>query len=118
MLGAYTLAGELALADGDHRIAYRRYEQIMRPLVARSQKTAAGAGAFLTPSTERKIRNRNLMFRFLSARAPAGPFGWLAKRTANTGALRDYPLPESTGQRESRALGSSQPGCSPSTRSS
>ncbi|HEY3748723.1 MAG TPA: FAD-dependent monooxygenase [Pseudonocardiaceae bacterium] len=93
MLGAYTLAGELALADGDHRVAYQRYEQLMRPVVTKSQKTAAGAGNFLTPATERKIRNRNLMFRFLSARALAGPFGWLAKRTANTGALRDYPLP-------------------------
>src|ERR1700761_8939266 len=25
MLGAYTLAGELALADGDHTVAYQRY---------------------------------------------------------------------------------------------
>jgi len=24
-----------------------------------------------------------------------GVFGWLAKRTTNTGALRDYPLPAS-----------------------
>ncbi len=42
MLGAYTLAGELALAGGDHVAAYRRYEQIMRPPVAKSQKQAAG----------------------------------------------------------------------------
>jgi 2-polyprenyl-6-methoxyphenol hydroxylase-like FAD-dependent oxidoreductase len=93
MLGAYTLAGELALAGGDHRTAYERYERIMRPAVARSQRTAAGAGTFLTPATQRKIRNRNLMFRFLSLPALAGVFGLLARRTANTGALRDYPLP-------------------------
>lgn len=93
MLGAYTLAGELALAGGDYEVAYRRYEQIMRPLVAKSQKTAAGAGRFLTPATERKIRNRNRTFRILSSRPMTGLFGWLAKRTANTGALRDYPLP-------------------------
>ena len=95
MLGAYTLAGELALAGGDHLAAYRRYEQIMRPPVAKSQKQAAGAARFLTPATERKIRNRNRTFRILSAPALRGVFGWLAKRTTNTGALRDYPLPGS-----------------------
>jgi len=95
MLGAYTLAGELALAGGDHLAAYRRYEQIMRPPVEKSQKQAAGAARFLTPATERKIRNRNRTFRILSAPAMRGVFGWLAKRTTNTGALRDYPLPAS-----------------------
>jgi 2-polyprenyl-6-methoxyphenol hydroxylase-like FAD-dependent oxidoreductase len=104
MLGAYTLAGELALAGGDHRAAYRRYEQIMRPPVEKSQEQASGAARFLTPSTERKIRNRNRTFRILSAPAMSSVFGWLAKRTTHTGALRDYPLPASpalarTGQR-------------------
>jgi 2-polyprenyl-6-methoxyphenol hydroxylase-like FAD-dependent oxidoreductase len=93
MLGAYTLAGELALAGGDHLAAYRRFEQIMRPVVTKSQKQAAGAARFLTPATERKIRNRNRTFRVLSAPAMRGAFGWLAKRTTNTGPLRDYPLP-------------------------
>jgi 2-polyprenyl-6-methoxyphenol hydroxylase-like FAD-dependent oxidoreductase len=95
MLGAYTLAGELALAGGDHLAAYRRYEQIMRPVVTKSQKQAAGAARFLTPATERKIRNRNRTFRILSAPALSGVFGWLAKRTTKTGALSDYPLPGS-----------------------
>ena len=64
----------------------------MRSPVTKSQKTAAGAGRFLTPATEQRIRNRNRMFRVLSSRAMTGLFGWLAKRTANTGTLRDYPL--------------------------
>jgi 2-polyprenyl-6-methoxyphenol hydroxylase-like FAD-dependent oxidoreductase len=93
MLGAYTLAGELALAGGDHQVAFQRYERIMRSPVAKSQKTASGAGKFLTPATDQKIRNRNLMFRVLSAPALTVPFSWLSERTANTGALRDYPLP-------------------------
>jgi 2-polyprenyl-6-methoxyphenol hydroxylase-like FAD-dependent oxidoreductase len=93
MLGAYTLAGELALADGDYQAAFQRYERFMRPKVAKSQKTAAGAADFLTPATAAKIRNRDLLFRFLSTRAMAGVFGFVSKRTANTGALRDYPLP-------------------------
>src|SRR5262249_8296815 len=95
MLGAYTLAGELALAGGDHLAAYQRYEQIMRPVVTKSQKQAAGAARFLTPTTERKIRNRNRTFRLLSARAMSGVVGWLPKRPTKTGALRDYPLPGS-----------------------
>src|SRR5215472_2874055 len=95
MFGAYTLAGELALAGGDHVAAYRSYEQIMRPPVAKSQKQAAGAARFLTPATERKIRSRNRTFRILSAPVMSGVFGWLAKRTTKTGALRDYPLPGS-----------------------
>ena len=93
MLGAYTLAGELALAGGDFAAAFRRYELIMRPAVAKSQKNAAGAARFLTPATERKIRSRNRTFRILSSRPMTGLFGWLAKRTANTGKLREYPLP-------------------------
>ena len=97
MLGAYTLAGELALACGDYAAAFRRYDQIMRPPVTKSQKNAAGAGRFLTPATERKIRNRNRTFRILSSRPMTGLFGWLAKRTANTGTLRDYPLCGSRG---------------------
>ena len=36
--------------------------------------------------------------------AMAGLFGWLAKRTANTGTLRDYPLCDSR---------SSVPNCQP-----
>lgn len=93
MLGAYTLAGELALAGGDYRVAYDRYQRIMRPPVTKSQKTAAGAGRFLTPATDRKIRGRNRLFRILSSPVLTGTFNWLSKRTANTGSLRDYPLP-------------------------
>lgn len=93
MLGAYTLAGELALAQGDHETAYGRYEELMRPPVTKSQKAASDSATFLTPATERAIRNRNRTFRVLAVPALAGFFGWLTKRTANTGPLRDYPLP-------------------------
>ncbi|MEU7766678.1 FAD-dependent monooxygenase [Nocardia sp. NPDC049190] len=93
MLGAYTLAGEIALAGGDYRIGYRRYEQIMRPAVEKSQKFATGAGRFLAPPSERKIRQRNRTFRILSSPVGVGLIGWLSRRTANTGALEHYPLP-------------------------
>ncbi|MGW2822674.1 FAD-dependent monooxygenase [Streptomyces sp. NPDC001443] len=38
LVGAYRLAGELAAADGDHRIALARYHAVHRPLVDRKQQ--------------------------------------------------------------------------------
>jgi 2-polyprenyl-6-methoxyphenol hydroxylase-like FAD-dependent oxidoreductase len=37
MIGAYRLAGELAAARGDHRVALRRYEEGHRELIERAQ---------------------------------------------------------------------------------
>lgn len=93
MLGAYTLAGELAAADGDHRRAFARYEQIMRPAVEKSQRFATGAGAFLAPATRWRIRRRDLTYRVLSTSVMSGVFTWLSGRSAATGALAEYPLP-------------------------
>ncbi len=52
VVGAYVLAGELAAADGDHRVAFRRYEELFRAYAtisrratpARSSRRAAGPG--------------------------------------------------------------------------
>ncbi|MFJ1456299.1 FAD-dependent monooxygenase [Nocardia sp. N2S4-5] len=93
MLGAYILAGELAAADGDHRLAYSRYEQRMRPPVDKSQKFATGAGRFLAPATHWQIRRRNLTYRFLSSRPLSSVFTRLAAKSGNTGQLPHYPLP-------------------------
>lgn len=94
MLGAYTLAGELAAAGGDHRVAFERYEQAMRPAIEKSQKFAAGAGQFLAPDTERRIRRRNRTFRFLSSRVMSGVLRRLTAKTAKTGQLTAYPDPD------------------------
>ncbi|GAT68544.1 FAD-dependent oxidoreductase [Planomonospora sphaerica] len=61
VVGAYVLAGELVAAGGDHRTAFRRYEEVLHRYakVARS----ASAGSFLAPATRRGIGMRNLMFR-------------------------------------------------------
>lgn len=40
LVGAYVLAGELAAADGDHRSAFARYEQRMRPFAEVNQALA------------------------------------------------------------------------------
>ncbi|MFC9893810.1 FAD-dependent monooxygenase [Nocardia sp. NPDC127579] len=85
VVGAYVLAGELALADSDHAVAYARYDEIMR----RYAKIAgnANAGKLLAPRTARGIRMRNW---FVSGRL----FALMAKigdNAANDIDLRDYP---------------------------
>ncbi len=95
MLGAYTLAGELARTG--HETAFARYEEVMRPPVTRSQKFAAGAGKHLAPPTEGAIRRRDWTYRVLSSRPMTGLLTWLSTRTANTGAPPDYPLPAVAG---------------------
>ncbi|WAL66549.1 FAD-dependent monooxygenase [Amycolatopsis cynarae] len=60
MVGAYVLAGELLAADGDHRVALRRYEEKMRPYAKIAGKSSAGP--FLAPPTRLRMRMRNRMF--------------------------------------------------------
>jgi 2-polyprenyl-6-methoxyphenol hydroxylase-like FAD-dependent oxidoreductase len=85
VVGAYVLAGELAVADGDHTVAYARYNEIMR----RYAKIAgqSNAGRFLAPRTALGIRARNW---FLGSRA----FDLMTKyadNAANDIELQDYP---------------------------
>ena len=49
VVGAYVLAGELAVADGDHETAYTRYDEIMRRYAKIAGNT--NTGRFLAPKT-------------------------------------------------------------------
>ncbi|PPI97703.1 FAD-dependent monooxygenase [Nocardia nova] len=85
VVGAYVLAGELALAGGDHTAAFARYDELMK----RYAKIAgnSNAGRFLAPRTARGIRMRNW---FLGSRM----FDLMLKyadNAANDIELRDYP---------------------------
>ena len=85
VVGAYVLAGELAVADGGHEAAYARYDEIMR----RYAKIAgnSNAGRFMAPKTAWGIRGRNWL---LGSRA----FGLMVKygdKAANDIDLADYP---------------------------
>lgn len=68
LVGAYALAGELRLADGDVVTALEEYERRFRPYTAASHKV--NAGALLAPTTMRGIRLRNLFFRAASIASP------------------------------------------------
>ncbi|MFE1175752.1 FAD-dependent monooxygenase [Streptomyces sp. NPDC058773] len=59
IVGAYVLAGELALAGADHRTAFARYEQKLRPYATRCQEGGRGAGEFFAPATQEALDARN-----------------------------------------------------------
>jgi 2-polyprenyl-6-methoxyphenol hydroxylase-like FAD-dependent oxidoreductase len=92
MMGAYVLAAELARAgERDFAGAFARYEERLRPGATRGQKQAKGAGPFLAPPTEKKIRQRNRFYRMLSHRLLARVFAKITGGAANAVSIKDYP---------------------------
>ncbi|MGV9360856.1 FAD-dependent monooxygenase [Amycolatopsis sp. NPDC003731] len=61
VVGAYVLAGELRAADGDHRVAFARYEEQMRDYAKVSQR--GSAGPFLAPPSPLRIKLRDWTFK-------------------------------------------------------
>ncbi|GHK04635.1 FAD-dependent oxidoreductase [Streptomyces sp. Y2F8-2] len=92
VVGAYVLAGELALAGGDHRSALAAYEARIRDFAKGCQKTSGNAGPFFAPATERRIRTRDRMYRLLSSRPLASFFKRLTEKSATAIELPEYPL--------------------------
>ncbi len=91
VVAAYILAGELAAADGDHEVAFSRYEALLRDYVAGGQKQASGGRDFLVPDSWKKIKQRDRFFKML----PYLPgvtrlIRWGATRTATAITVPDY----------------------------
>ncbi|WP_019548927.1 FAD-dependent monooxygenase [Streptomyces sulphureus] len=63
LVGGYVLAGELAAAAGDHHIAFRRYDEVMRPYVSQAQQLPPGGSSGFAPSGRLGIRLRDLSMR-------------------------------------------------------
>ncbi|MEV0404429.1 FAD-dependent monooxygenase [Actinoallomurus sp. NPDC050550] len=91
VVGAYVLAGELAAAGGDHRVAFRRYEEEFRGYAKIARK--GNAGPFLAPPTQARITMRNQMFK---RRLLLKSMLWMTDRFASNIDLKDYPAPAST----------------------
>jgi len=79
MVGAFTLAAELAASPGDHRSAFRRYEATHRTLVDPRLRTVGLGVSLLVPATRSGILARNLATRLWPMAAAAG---WLWRRLA------------------------------------
>ncbi len=91
IVGAYVLAGELALAGGDHRTAFAAYEARITDFAKGCQKTSGNAGPFFAPATERRIRSRDRMYRLLASRPLAAFFKRLTEKSATNIKLPEYP---------------------------
>jgi 2-polyprenyl-6-methoxyphenol hydroxylase-like FAD-dependent oxidoreductase len=65
IIGAYILAGELAAADGDHGVAFARYEALMRPYVAACQKLGQDGAAHFIPQSRAASWATTQIFRLL-----------------------------------------------------
>jgi 2-polyprenyl-6-methoxyphenol hydroxylase-like FAD-dependent oxidoreductase len=48
LIGAYVLAGELAAASGDHRVAFTEDDRVMRPFVRANQELGRQSAALMT----------------------------------------------------------------------
>ncbi|MEZ4411781.1 MAG: FAD-binding domain [Gemmatimonadales bacterium] len=65
MAEAYVLAGELARAHDDHRTAFARYEERMRPFLKRKQESAAAFASAFAPKTALGVFFRDKVSRLL-----------------------------------------------------
>nr|WSS72697.1 FAD-dependent monooxygenase [Streptomyces sp. NBC_01175] len=70
LVGAYVLAGELAVR-GDHAEAFAAYERRMRPFAELNQALATNGGSVVTPTTREEIEARNALVRDPEAAAKA-----------------------------------------------
>lgn len=88
IVGAWVLAGELAAANGDHRIAFPRYEALLRPWVKRSQELPPGGVKGFAPDTAFAISMRAMSMRWMGR--------WPLRNliASQFGKAADFDLPE------------------------
>lgn len=71
--------------------ASAEYETRIRDFAKGCQKISGNAGPFFAPATERRIRNRDRMYRVLGSRPLARFFKKLTEKAATDIKLREYP---------------------------
>lgn len=87
MVQAYTLAGELNRAGGDHQDAFRRYERQLRPIVEARQRSARAFATMFAPKTALGLWARNQASKLLNIPR-------LADRVVRSEFRDDIALPE------------------------
>ncbi len=88
MIAAYILAGELYRANGDHAVAFKKYEELFGPFVLRKQKAALRFASSFAPKSKFSLFLRNKIFQLMAIR-------WIAdlavgRDLADRIALPDY----------------------------
>ncbi|MCC5576579.1 FAD-dependent monooxygenase [Microtetraspora sp. AC03309] len=90
LVGAYVLAGELAAAHGDHRVAFARYEQEMRGYAAGCQKMGDGVAKLMVPSSRFLASVLNHYYKVMPYLPGKNMATKIARRAAENITLRDY----------------------------
>jgi len=95
VVGAYSLAGELALAGGDHRVAYPGYEQAMSTYVQRSRAFAITMARRLVPTNRAQAWAMTTGVKLITS-LPAPVMHAISRRGTRLGlhdsfTPRDYP---------------------------
>jgi 2-polyprenyl-6-methoxyphenol hydroxylase-like FAD-dependent oxidoreductase len=91
LVGAYVLAGELALAGGDHARAFAGYETTMRPYVTNAQQLPPGGIKGYAPTSNLTIRSRTFSTKLMVSRPLRGLVKRLFFSRAEAIDLPDYP---------------------------
>lgn len=74
MVGAYMLAGELKLANGNYTTAFAAYENYLKPIMEKKQKSAQAFAKSFVPQTNAGIWLRNKVFKLMAAPFISGLF--------------------------------------------
>ncbi|NUP37702.1 MAG: FAD-dependent oxidoreductase [Streptomyces sp.] len=90
LVGAYVLAGELAAAHGDHRVAFARYEEEMREYATGCQKMGDGVAKLMVPRTRALAAFLNGYYKLIPYLPGKNMAAKIARKTAENITLRDY----------------------------
>ncbi|GAB3990453.1 FAD-dependent monooxygenase [Actinoallomurus acanthiterrae] len=90
LVGAYVLAGELAAAQGDHRVAFARYEQEMREYAKGCQKMGDGVAKLMVPSSRALAAFLNRYYKVMPYLPGKNMASKIARKAAENISLRDY----------------------------
>ncbi|MFF4851159.1 FAD-dependent monooxygenase [Streptomyces sp. NPDC001194] len=90
LVGAYVLAGELAAARGDHRVAFGRYEAEMREYAVGCQKMGDGVARLMVPGSRVLATVLNRYYRVMPYLPGKNMAAKIARKAAENISLRDY----------------------------
>jgi 2-polyprenyl-6-methoxyphenol hydroxylase-like FAD-dependent oxidoreductase len=90
LVGAYVLAGELAAAAGDHRVAFARYERQMREYAAGCQKMGDGVAKLMVPGSRFMAGLLNRYYKVMPYLPGKNLPAKMARKAAENITLPDY----------------------------
>ncbi|KAL2068789.1 hypothetical protein VTL71DRAFT_15127 [Oculimacula yallundae] len=90
IVGAYTLAGEIAKYGMDYEKAFKGYEENLRPYVTRAQKLPPGAPGIINPQTQWGIATLRGLVSFVSWSGVTKLFDMVSAPSAKDEKLTEY----------------------------